>query len=138
MALSRLTPGKTTAFALTATNQGDHQNDVSLSFPFNAPGYRVEPVAGGTGTSFDVVRCPIADYFRKQGTIDLCSASWCGLDYAFAELTHQKLVRTKTLVRGDDRCDFRLNESPGQQVAVDAHPQAFNPSAWDQSSTPGC
>jgi hypothetical protein len=24
-------------------------------------------------------------------------------------LAHEKLVRTKTLVRGDDRCDFRLN-----------------------------
>jgi hypothetical protein len=79
-----------------------------LSFPFNAPGYLIEPVAADTGTSFDVVRCPVADYFRGQVAIDLCSASWCNLDYALAELTNEKLVRTKTLVRGDDRCDFRL------------------------------
>jgi hypothetical protein len=81
---------------------------MSLRFPFNAPGYLIEPVAAQNGTAFDVVRCPIADYFRKQGAVDLCSASWCNLDYALAELTHDKLVRTKTLVRGDDRCDFEL------------------------------
>jgi len=37
------------------------------------------------------------------------SGDWYNLDYALAELTHEKLLRTKTLVRGDDRCDFRLN-----------------------------
>jgi hypothetical protein len=88
---------------------GDHQSDVSLRFPFNAPGYLIETVPADSGTAFDVVRCPIADYFRGRGAIDLCSASWCNLDYALAELTHEKLVRTKTLVCGDDRCDFRLN-----------------------------
>jgi ubiquinone biosynthesis protein len=80
-----------------------------LRFPFNAPGYLIENVAAQKGTAFDVVRCPIADYFRGQGAADLCSASWCNLDYALAELTHEKLVRTKTLAHGDDRCDFRLN-----------------------------
>jgi len=33
----------------------------------------------------DVVKRPIADYFRGQGAVDLCSASWCNLDYALAE-----------------------------------------------------
>jgi hypothetical protein len=61
------------------------------------------------GIAFDVVRCPIANYFRGEESNDLCVASWCNLDYALAELTHEKLVHTKTLVRGDDRCDFRLN-----------------------------
>ena len=103
--LARLTPGKTTALAFAVAKHGD----VSLRFPFNAPGYLIEAVPADSGTAFDVVRCPIADYFRGQGAIDLCSASWCNLDYALAELTHEKLVRTKTLVRGDGRCDFRLS-----------------------------
>ena len=110
LGLTRLTPGKATALAFAVTNDGDHQGCVSLSFPFNAPGYLIEPVAADIGTSFDVVRCPVADYFRGQGAIDLCSASWCNLDSALAELTNEKLVRTKTLVRGDDGCDFRLNK----------------------------
>jgi len=109
LGLAHLTPGKTTALAFAVTKHGDQQSDVSLRFPFNAPGYLIEPVAAGSGTAFDVVRCPIADYFRGEGAVDLCTASWCNLDYALAELAHEKLVRTKTLVRGDDRCDFRLN-----------------------------
>jgi hypothetical protein len=40
---------------------------MSMSFPFSAPGYLIEPVPAGLGTAFDVVRCPIADYFRGQG-----------------------------------------------------------------------
>jgi hypothetical protein len=108
LGLASLTPGKTTSIAFAVGSRGDHQGKVSLRFPFNAPGYLIEPVAAHNGTAFDVVRCPIADYFRGHGAVDLCSASWCNLDYALAELTHDKLVRTKTLVRGDDRCDFRL------------------------------
>jgi hypothetical protein len=109
LGLARLTPGKTTSLAFAVTSHGDPRAPVSLGFPFNAPGYLVEPVRADRGTAFDVVRCPVADYFRGQGAVDLCSGTWCNLDYALAELTHEKLVRTKTLVRGDDRCDFRLN-----------------------------
>jgi hypothetical protein len=109
LGLAHLTPGKTTALAFAVSTHGNRQG-VSLRFPFNAPGYLIEPVPiVSGGTAFDVVRCPIADYFRGQGAIDLCTASWCNLDYALAELAHEKLVRTKTLVRGNDRCDFRLN-----------------------------
>jgi hypothetical protein len=107
--LAYLTPGRTTSLAFAVANPGDREGGVSLSFPFNAPGYVIETVPAKIGTAFDVVRCPVADYFRKQGAVDLCTASWCNLDYALAEMTHEKLVRTTTLVRGADRCDFRLS-----------------------------
>ncbi len=110
LGLAYLTPGKTTSLAFAVANHGDRNRGVSLSFPFNAPGYLIETVSAARGTAFDVVRCPIADYFRGQGAVDLCTASWCNLDYALAELSQERLVRTKTLVRGDDRCDFRLNK----------------------------
>ena len=107
--LARLTPGKTTSLAFAVAKREDQQSRVSLRFPVNAPGYIIEPVVPSDGgTAFDVVRCPVADYFRREGAVDLCSASWCNLDYALAEMTREKLLRTKTLVRGDDRCDFRL------------------------------
>ena len=108
LGLAYLTPGKTTSLAFAVGSDDDHHGKVSLRFPFNAPGYLIEAVAADSGIAFDVVRCPIADYFSGQGAVDLCSASWCNLDYALAELTQENLVRTKTLVRGDDRCDFRL------------------------------
>jgi ubiquinone biosynthesis protein len=109
LGLAYLTPGKITSLAFAVGGRADLQGEVSLRFPFNAPGYLIEAVAADSGIAFDVVRCPIANYFRGQGAVDLCSASWCNLDYALAELTHEKLVRTKTLVSGDDRCDFRLS-----------------------------
>ena len=105
LSLARLTPGRKTSLAFAINQRGG----LTLSFPFNAPGYLIEPVSTTSGTAFDVVRCPNADYFRGEGAIDLCTASWCNLDYALAELTSEKLVRTKTLVRGDGRCDFRLH-----------------------------
>ncbi len=108
LVLARLRPGKTTSLAFAVSKGGERPN-LSLSFPFNAPGYLIEVVSADTGTAFDVVRCPIADFFRAEGAVDLCTASWCNLDYALAELTGEKLVRTKTLVRGNGRCDFRLS-----------------------------
>ncbi len=105
---ARFTPGKSTALAFAATRKGEPNAAVSLSFPFNAPGYRIEPIAASAGVAFDVVHCPVGSYFRQHGAVDLCVASWCNLDYALSELTNQKLVRTETLVQGSDRCDFRI------------------------------
>jgi hypothetical protein len=70
-----LTPGKTTSLAFAVGGHGDLQGEVSLRFPFNAPGYLIEAVAADSGIAFDVVRCPIANYFSGQGAVDLCSAS---------------------------------------------------------------
>ncbi len=107
-AAGHLAHGKSTALAFAAKTDGDAEGRVHLRFPFNAPGYRIETVASERGTAFDVVHCPVATYFRKHDAADLCVASWCNLDFALSEVTHQKLVRTKTLVEGADHCDFRI------------------------------
>ncbi|MHB8420449.1 MAG: L-2-amino-thiazoline-4-carboxylic acid hydrolase [Myxococcales bacterium] len=100
-----LSSGSALGFATRRTSDGV----VSLRFPFNAPGYEIRAVSSEEGTTaFDVVHCPIADFFRQQGAADLCAASWCNLDYGLAQLTHQKLERTRTLAEGADRCDFRI------------------------------
>lgn len=109
LALTRLRPGKRTALAFAVSKPNASGPAVSLTFPFNAPGYRIEPIPTGSGTAFNVVRCPVADYFRKQDAVDLCTSAWCNLDYPLAELTGEKLVRTMTLVKGDRCCDFRLS-----------------------------
>ena len=125
LALARLTPGKKTALAFAVSKRDGDRSEVSLRFPFNAPGYLIETVATPAGTAFDVVRCPIADYFRGEGAVDLCTASWCNLDYPLAELTREKLVRTTTLVRGGGRCDFRLRSQPAAEQI--ARPVALSP-----------
>jgi L-2-amino-thiazoline-4-carboxylic acid hydrolase len=104
--LARLWPRRATALGFARI---DREGRASLRFPFNAPGYVVETVESDRGTAFDVVRCPVARYFAAAGAADLCLASWCNLDYALADLTREKLSRTKTLVGGQDRCDFRLS-----------------------------
>jgi hypothetical protein len=106
LAAGRLTPGKPAALSFAA--RGGPQGALSLRFPFNAPGYVIRAVPAQQGAAFDVVRCPVAIYFRENGAADLCMAAWCNLDYPLGELTHQTLVRTKTLVQGDDHCDFRI------------------------------
>jgi ubiquinone biosynthesis protein len=104
----RLSPQRATALGFAKVGNERGAKSITLRFPFNAPGYLIERAAGDRGLAFDVVRCPVASYFRKHGAADLCVASWCNLDYALAELTKETLVRTKTLAGGDDRCDFRV------------------------------
>jgi hypothetical protein len=104
-----LSPRKPTALSFAVRDP--RSGTLGLRFPFNAPGYEIREIAAERGTAFDVVRCPVATYFRERGAADLCVASWCNLDYPLGELTHQKLVRTETLVQGAARCDFRIRRA---------------------------
>ena len=65
LGLARVTPGKTTSLAFAVTNPGEPRGRVSLSFPFNAPGYLIEAVPADSGTAFDVVRCPMRIIFVR-------------------------------------------------------------------------
>jgi hypothetical protein len=67
LGLAHLTPGKTTALAFAVGKHGDNPSDVSLRFPFNAPGYIIETVPADSGTAFDVVRCPNRGLFPRAG-----------------------------------------------------------------------
>jgi hypothetical protein len=53
LGLARLRPGKTTSLAFAVSKDGEREN-LSLSFPFNAPGYLIEAVSADKGTAFDV------------------------------------------------------------------------------------
>jgi hypothetical protein len=90
--------------------------NIFLRFPFNPPGYVFERLPGRDHIGVDMRRCPVADYFRTHDAADLCAGSWCNLDYALAEKWGGKFVRTRTLVRGDDRCDFRFLPTTGEHV----------------------
>lgn len=76
--------------------------------PFAPPGYQVEDVeARGYTVAFDVVRCPVADYFAARGLSDLCVALFCDLDQRLAGEWGADLVRSGTIAGGQERCDFR-------------------------------
>jgi ubiquinone biosynthesis protein len=78
-----------------------------MSFPFNPPGYRARYVPTQGGLGFDVIRCPVAEYFRAHGASDLAVGTWCMLDYPLAEMLNMRLERNRTLAAGDPQCDFR-------------------------------
>jgi ubiquinone biosynthesis protein len=79
-----------------------------LRFPFSPPGYNFERLPAPNGVYFDMLRCPVAEYFKTQNSSDLCVGSWCNLDFALARIWGGRLEREKTLVSGWDHCDFRF------------------------------
>lgn len=79
-----------------------------LRFPFTPPGYIFERLPAANGVYLDMLRCPVADYFKANRTTDLCVETWCNLDFALARMWGGKLERGKTLAAGCDRCDFRF------------------------------
>jgi hypothetical protein len=82
-----------------------------LRFPLESPGYdcRLEEVPGCY--AYDIRRCPVQDYFRKQGdeALEFFRRSWCTLDYPLAEhlVRGGRYTRSKVLSDGDAMCDMR-------------------------------
>lgn len=77
-------------------------------FPFGAPAYVMEDVPDDERTvAFNVTRCPVAEYFQKEGLPELCVESFCNLDFPLAEKWGARLERTGTLAGSAERCDFR-------------------------------
>lgn len=82
-----------------------------LTYPFGRPGYRFDDVPEADGRSLDMRHCPVADYLGRAGAADLCTQSWCNLDFALAEMWDGHLQRSNTLVLGASCCDFRFHAS---------------------------
>jgi len=74
---------------------------------YNSPGWFMDVVPVENGFGIDVARCPLADYFRSLELSKLCEGAFCELDFRTADWAGVKLLRTETLSRGNDRCDFR-------------------------------
>ncbi len=55
-----------------------------------------------TGVSFDVTRCPLADYFKDQGVPELTPHAACNADYLLARECGIELVRTQTIADGSE------------------------------------
>ena len=62
---------------------------------------------------FDITRCAYVDMYRRLGLGDLGTAMSCRRDFALlAKFNPElKLERTRTLMEGADRCDFRITRS---------------------------
>jgi len=60
-----------------------------------------------TGVAFDVTVCPLVDYFKEQGVPELTEYAACNPDYCMAHEFGMQLVRTQTIAKGAEYCDFR-------------------------------
>ncbi|MDH4139937.1 MAG: L-2-amino-thiazoline-4-carboxylic acid hydrolase [Coriobacteriia bacterium] len=54
---------------------------------------------GDWRVAFDVTRCPVADYFAREGLSGLCAASFCDLDFRLASEWNAELCRPLTISR---------------------------------------
>ena len=79
---------------------------VPLRFPFNPPGFIAIWRPTDIGVRYDMVRCPLAEYFRQQSAVDLCVVSACGLDFALVQQQGRTLKRDQTPVEGHEHCTF--------------------------------
>lgn len=61
------------------------------------------------GLAFDVITCPIADYFRSHDKPELTKHAACSLDYRMAKKWGVTLNRTQTIAEGCPVCDFRFS-----------------------------
>lgn len=98
-----------------------------LRYPFGRPGCRFDDVAETDGRSLNMRRCPVADYLGQRDAADLCTGSWCNLDYALAEMWGARLERSTTLVNGAECCDFRFRTPRGAAEHVDQGATTPNP-----------
>ncbi len=74
--------------------------------------FRKQEMPADNGIAFDVVCCPVADYFRQQGIPELTRYAACNLDLRMARIWGVKLAREKTIADGDAHCDFRFKIIP--------------------------
>lgn len=77
--------------------------------------FRRQAVSYDKGIAFDVVRCPVAEYFRQQGIPELTRYAACNLDHRMAQTWGVALERSQTLAAGDARCDFRFRITPAEK-----------------------
>ena len=71
----------------------------------NTWGMEINPDGHDEGFAFTLIGCPIAEFAKKHGYLDLMP-HLCASDHALARMMHAKLIRTYTVALGSDRCDY--------------------------------
>lgn len=66
---------------------------------------KINPKNTEEGVAFDLIGCPLADYARANGYMNLLPYM-CACDHLVPELVHAKLIRTHTCALGSEACDY--------------------------------
>jgi hypothetical protein len=74
---------------------------------FPCPPWEKVEVELENGIGWDQKKCPVYEYFKKEGVVELTRA-YCDIDKLVAALVpnHIELKRDRTLAKGDNSCDF--------------------------------
>lgn len=91
--------------------------DLMFAMIFTNP-FHKQAVPSDNGIAFDVVRCPVAEYFQQQGVPELTRAAACNLDYRMAQIWGVTLNRSQTIAAGDACCDFRFRITPLEKMLI--------------------
>jgi hypothetical protein len=83
--------------------------DLMFLFIFTTP-FRRNLHPTSDAVAFDVVACPLAQYFKDQGIPELTPSAACSLDYQMAKDWGVTLHRTQTIAVGDALCNFQFRE----------------------------
>lgn len=78
-------------------------------FPYKSPGYEMKILkTNDDEVAFNVYKCPAAEFFKEKQLSELCTVSWCDLDYPLADKWNVNLKRDKTIAKGYRICDFKF------------------------------
>jgi L-2-amino-thiazoline-4-carboxylic acid hydrolase len=83
--------------------------DLMFLIIFTTP-FRRNIHSTSNAVAFDVVVCPLAQYFKDQGVPELTLSAACSLDYQMANDWGVTLHRTQTIAAGDPLCNFQFRE----------------------------
>ncbi len=60
--------------------------DLIRSFPFGSPSYQWgDVISPDKALAFDCVKCPVAEFFARNDSSELCVQTFCRLGYPLAE-----------------------------------------------------
>ena len=71
----------------------------------NAWSVQINPENYKEGCSFHLVGCPLVDFAKKHGYMELMPYM-CKTDHMAAQLIHAKLLRNHTVAEGAESCDY--------------------------------
>lgn len=113
--------GTTNVFALSHLRSAKLQTriqwilDLMFAVLFTKP-FRKQSVPTKNGIAFDIVRCPVAEYFQHQGNPELTRFAACNLDHRMAQIWGVQLERARTIADGHSYCDFRFRIPPADNT----------------------
>ena len=71
----------------------------------NTWGIEINPDNHKKGLAMTLVGCPIADFAKEHGYLDIMPVL-CKIDHTTVEMLHGKLIRHHTVAEGYDKCDY--------------------------------